>query len=537
MRGKPEVSPGSGAAGPHGGYGVSPGCAAPDGDLMPAAEEELRARLRALRAEMPRRGVGTVFPEVVRARARRHRSRVRAAGGAALVVAVVLGVGVPVSLTAGRGGAGGVSPAVAAHPAHTFGGMTVTWLPAGMSHDADLAVQVSPGGNGWSLSGPVPPLTMSTHLVGQTSFISHFTTIAAATPTAAAPATASNAERTGEPVPSPPCAQATPCAGTSGGSVSYGPGADLTTTPPAALSSPRTALGTAASAPGTVSVSPGDALAVLPGAPATTAVTGAPAALWATVTWQPDYPSSNSQLSQALSGDGASLGVTRVSTTTLGGQPALFVETDQNATAGQSMASSIGGHRYGGLLTWVTPGGARLAVESTGDTPADLTTLRQVGAGLLLGQQPPNPAYTPQPVPGMRSQVPPDEATAVAVKAAFHDVFTHDVTPAQFTGALQDGPALRAVSDEVVARFPQLGHTIEVTVTSLDRQSADTVSAGITLSFTDPTVPSLLNHTFPYKYSIVATAVRTSGGWKVSRDSYCSTVSALGVQGLACPPA
>ncbi|ADP81728.1 hypothetical protein [Pseudofrankia inefficax] len=242
-------------------------------ELSSGAEQDLRAQLRALRAEMPRRGVGTVFPEIVRARARRRRARIRIAGGAALVVAVALGVGLPVSLATGRGGA---APAVAAR------------------------------------SGP-----------------------------------------------------------------------------------------------------------------------------WAD--------------------------------------------------------------------------------------------------GTTVGAQPPGVPWSAGPV--ANTLAPPDEATAAAVRAVFHTVFTHGTTAAAFAAATEDGPALTATRAKVLARFPRLADTIEVTVGSLIPMSPDHVIANLTMSFTDPTIPALIGTTSRYDYSTSASAVRTATGWKVSRDSYCSSISALGAPDLTCPPA
>src|ERR1700755_2566154 len=72
-------------------------------DLVDATDQDLAAGLRALRAEMPRRPTGSVFPDLVRARARRHRSRARLVAVAALVLVITAGVGIPVSLRAGGG--------------------------------------------------------------------------------------------------------------------------------------------------------------------------------------------------------------------------------------------------------------------------------------------------------------------------------------------------------------------------------------------------------------------------------------------------
>lgn len=479
------------------GVPVDGGAARRAGQPARGPEDELAAQLRALRATMPQRGVGTVFPEIVRSRARRHRSRARVAGAAALVVAVAVGVGVPVTLAAGGSAAhGGAGSAVGANPGHTFGGVTVTWLPAGMTHGSDQAVQVMSNGSGWALSGAAPPLTSAAQLIGPTTFISRF--VAGASPAA------SSADRAAAPVTSSPAPATT--GGTDGAPATSARATTATTTTAAAS--------LAAAAPGDLT---------------------APAGLWVTVSWPPQTTTTVDVPAQ-LAAMSSQIGAADISSTTLGGRPALFVQIDHTG-ADPATFPYWTSNRYSSLLTWVTTGGVRLAVEATADSPPSLVLLRQVGEALVLGHRPPNPTYDPVPVPPTQAANPPDEATATAVKTALHDVFTHGVTPAQFSAAVEDGAALRAVSDRVIAHFPQLGATVEVTVNQLTQTAPDTVSAAITLSFTDPTVPTLLNHDFPYTYGLIATVRHTAGGWKVSRDSYCSTVTALGVPELACPPA
>jgi len=124
---------------------------------------------------------------------------------------------------------------------------------------------------------------------------------------------------------------------------------------------------------------------------------------------------------------------------------------------------------------------------------------------------------------------PPDEATAAAVRAAFHDVFTHDSPAAAFTGALQDGQALRSVSDKIDAQYPRLAATITVTLTTLNQAGLDTVSVSGNLSFTEPKISSA-----PYTLTLRGEAVRTAGIWQVTRGTYCTVVSPLG-PAYACP--
>ncbi|OHV44403.1 hypothetical protein BCD48_02375 [Pseudofrankia sp. BMG5.36] len=149
---------------------------------MDGADQDLVAHLRALGAGRPRRGVGTAFPDLVCAQARRHRSRARVAAVAALVLVIVAGVGIPVSLRAGGNDPG--SAVAAAGPAsrdvpYAFGGVTTTWLPAAMTHDADLT-DVIP------FEAEAPLLASYVHMLGANAFVSRFVAPSTASTTATA---------------------------------------------------------------------------------------------------------------------------------------------------------------------------------------------------------------------------------------------------------------------------------------------------------------------------------------------------------------
>jgi hypothetical protein len=108
-------------------------------------DSEVRTRLRALPAELPRRELSPAFPAAVRVGARRRRNRARVAGAAALVVLVAAAVGIPVGLLRGSGTA---SVIPARPPAASSGGFMVYganagWLPHGYVVSGDQFVDVT----------------------------------------------------------------------------------------------------------------------------------------------------------------------------------------------------------------------------------------------------------------------------------------------------------------------------------------------------------------------------------------------------------
>ncbi|MBL7496930.1 hypothetical protein I6A84_23640 [Frankia sp. CNm7] len=125
---------------------------------MSVIDHDLETRLRAARAELPELTVDPWFTESVRARAWRRTARLRAAGVAALVAAVVAGVAIPAGLLGGTGHKGSIVPAKTPAPLvdavpWTYGGITVTWLPAGTVHVRD-------GNGGQGFPGPMSQVSM-----------------------------------------------------------------------------------------------------------------------------------------------------------------------------------------------------------------------------------------------------------------------------------------------------------------------------------------------------------------------------------------
>ncbi|OHV46814.1 hypothetical protein BBK14_00620 [Parafrankia soli] len=190
-----------------------------------------------------------------------------------------------------------------------------------------------------------------------------------------------------------------------------------------------------------------------PAAPAAGLIS--PALVWVTVTWDPyTAPNAAAQLSDGnLLGQ---VGAVDVTQTTVAGQPA--------------------DHRYRAALLWTAPDGALVAVEGAGPGPVDPAVVARVAEGLTLVGQPPPP-------------VPPDETTAEAIRTAFHDAFTAGVRDDRFAAAVQDGPALASLRAKVAARYPRFAATLSVQIDQMLVVAPGTVSAGLWVSFTDPTVP------------------------------------------------
>lgn len=126
---------------------------------------DLRSRLRALPGELGPRRFGRV-PDVVRAGARRRRVRARLAAG---LVVVLAGVGIPLGVLAGVSGGGATRAGVAAMPSGSaFGGVAVSWLPAGASHLS--SVRHTQAGSSAGAQVSLPRLTFATVGSGSSSY-------------------------------------------------------------------------------------------------------------------------------------------------------------------------------------------------------------------------------------------------------------------------------------------------------------------------------------------------------------------------------
>ncbi|WP_007519713.1 hypothetical protein [Pseudofrankia saprophytica] len=426
---------------------------------------DLEARLRALGPGLRRRPAAPTLVDTVRARASRHRARARVIGAAALVVLVAAGVGIPVALLTGPQRTT-VVPA-RQPPLHTFGGLGVTWLPAGLTHDVDAAAHdlVDSGFSWGPVDGSQPPRGLRppvTQLMGITTLrLTHVD---------------------------------------------------------------RTMFGSLFTAKGS-------------------ATTTNPSSAWVTVTWQPEVLTTvDTMATQIRASDSSGLGPILLSKDTVGGRPALVLHHDLAtetlptlepgttaryvATATPSLPPVPAETRYRTALLWVDATGVVFSVELAGPTPPDPAVAHRIADGLVLGQQPTIPGYTPLGVP----PVPVDAATTAAVTPVLEAAFTGGTPADRWAGAVQDGPALLAVRDELGTRYP--GPASRARVDTLSRVDPDTVSAQVALSYDDPSVAGALGGG-PALISV--TAVRTAEGWKVSRDSFCASLTYRQTPAISCP--
>ncbi|MCK9925990.1 hypothetical protein MXD62_02230 [Frankia sp. Mgl5] len=247
-----------------------------------------------------------------------------------------------------------------------------------------------------------------------------------------------------------------------------------------------------------------------------------PALVWVTVTWDPyTAPNAAAQLSDGnLLGQ---VGAVDVTQTTVAGQPAVLARADSDTDTDTARSPSPADHRYRAALLWTAPNGALVAVEGAGPSPVDPAIVARVAEGLTLVGQPAPPA-------------PPDETTAEAIRAAFHDAFTAGVPDDRFAAAVQDGPALTSLREKVAARYPRFAATLSVQIDQMLVVAPGTVSAGLWVSFTDPAVPpqALLAARSPS--GAFGEAVLTPAGWQVTRAAYCDLIMGLGTPDLRCPP-
>lgn len=260
-----------------------------------------------------------------------------------------------------------------------------------------------------------------------------------------------------------------------------------------------------------------------PTAPATPAAgLASPALVWVTVTWDPyDAPDAAARLGLGNQHVFGQIGMVDVDKTTVAGQPAVLARADANTDPDPDRSLSPADHRYRAALFW-TANSALVAVESAGPSPVDPAVVARVAEGLTLVGQPAPPA-------------PPDETTAEAIRAAFHDAFTAGVPDDRFATAVQDGPALTSLREKVAARYPQFAATLSVRINRMLVVAPGAVSAGLWVSFTDPTMPpqALLAARGPS--DAFGEAVLTPAGWQVTRAAYCELIMGLGTPDLRCP--
>lgn len=162
-------------------------------------------------------------------------------------------------------------------------------------------------------------------------------------------------------------------------------------------------------------------------------------------------------------------------------------------------------------FVWVQRPGLLLSVGW--GPPVTENDARRVADGLVVRAQPPIA----------------DPVAAAAIRAAFGQAFTAGVPARRALAAVENGLVLTSVRARFLAAHPGLARTLRVTVRAVIERDASHATAGFTLTYADPTVP-----TSPLEppaangrqtFTTSGQAVRTAVGWQVSRTTYCQIIS------------
>jgi len=261
--------------------------------------------------------------------------------------------------------------------------------------------------------------------------------------------------------------------------------------------------------------------------PSAYATDPSPASVWVSVTWHPDTVITPATLATLVESANAVPNQLHVDLAqdTVGDRPAVLLTAE-----GTHRFYDLEPDRdYSSALIWTNRDGAALSVETAGPSPVDAAVLHRIADSLTLDHMVTVPRYTPPAYPPAL----PDAATTAAVTTAVTDAFNPGTPAQRWTTAVQDGPALLAVSQGVAQQFPQLAATIAVKIVDLTQVAPGTVKVHLRMSFTDPSaVPGVDTSDLVREVTVIRTAI----GWQLSRASYCDQVVNLHVPGLNCKP-
>ena len=162
-------------------------------------------------------------------------------------------------------------------------------------------------------------------------------------------------------------------------------------------------------------------------------------------------------------------------------------------------------------LVWQqTIGGRPITIQVDGTAGTTLAQVKRVADGLVVHPAPAGP-------------VDPDAST-VQIRDAFARAFTGGGKPSDSLAAIDGGELLRAAQTKLGQYLPQTALSSRVQVRSVSFYDADHARVDITLTYNYLGQPS--------NQDVRASAVRTGGAWKVTRDSYCDAIS---VTNIPCP--
>lgn len=159
-------------------------------------------------------------------------------------------------------------------------------------------------------------------------------------------------------------------------------------------------------------------------------------------------------------------------------------------------------------LFWTEAAGTVLEVDGYGGL--SLQDVEHVAQSLVV-----RPAPTPDA----------DSAAADQIHDAFTLAYTATKSPATALTAVEDGSSVASTLDKVSKAEPLSVDSAQVTVGDINFLSP--TEAFVKVDVTYKWMDSGVSNALPQR------AVVSDGRWKVSRDSYCSTI---GASGIRCPP-
>ena len=159
-------------------------------------------------------------------------------------------------------------------------------------------------------------------------------------------------------------------------------------------------------------------------------------------------------------------------------------------------------------LFWTEAAGTVLEVDGYGGL--SLQDVEHVAQSLVV-----RPAPTPDA----------DSAAADQIRDAFTLAYTATKSPATALTAVEDGSSVASTLDKVSKAEPLSVDSAQVTVGDINFLSP--TEAFVKVDVTYKWMDSGVSNALPQR------AVVSDGRWKVSRDSYCSTI---GASGIRCPP-
>ncbi len=162
-------------------------------------------------------------------------------------------------------------------------------------------------------------------------------------------------------------------------------------------------------------------------------------------------------------------------------------------------------------LVWQeTVAGQPVTLQVNGTAGTTLDQVKRVADGLVVHAAPAGPADS--------------QASTTQIRESFTQAFTGGNRPSESLAAIDGGEQLQAAQTKLGQYLPQTALSSRVQVRKISFYDADHARVDITLTY------NYLGK--PANQDVRASAVRVSGTWRVTQDSYCDAIS---ITNIPCP--